>query len=210
MLVKTQSVCYSLIHAELRQFQRKLAAAPGWIRFPSPAPSSTEVLSIFLIFGDYILHGHRHRDRKKTFRRARMWANSVAVRIANGEMKALELTGEDRRVAPHPPGIDQTELPNGIRQPLLVKPHQAGRGPLANASSAQQIFRPLPPRIRSAWTMPVPWAASPCGSRMQSIRGAQIVTRRCGSSPSFTTWQCQNGKRASSTASSVVNVRLRP
>lgn len=47
---------------------------------------------------DYFLHGHRHRDRKNTFRRARMWANSVAVRMANGEMKALELTGEDRRI----------------------------------------------------------------------------------------------------------------
>lgn len=47
---------------------------------------------------DYSLHGQRCRDRKNTFRRARIWANSVAVKIANGEMKALELTGEDRRI----------------------------------------------------------------------------------------------------------------
>jgi hypothetical protein len=30
-------VCYSLIHAKLRQFQGKLAGGPGWIRSPSPA-----------------------------------------------------------------------------------------------------------------------------------------------------------------------------
>ena len=30
-------VCYSLIHAKLRQFQRKLAGGPGWIRIPSLA-----------------------------------------------------------------------------------------------------------------------------------------------------------------------------
>jgi hypothetical protein len=47
---------------------------------------------------DYSMHGKRCRDRKNTFRRARMWANSVAVKITKGEMKALELTGEDRRI----------------------------------------------------------------------------------------------------------------
>jgi hypothetical protein len=39
VLAKMQNVCYSLIHAKLRQFLRKLAGGPGWIRFPSPAPS---------------------------------------------------------------------------------------------------------------------------------------------------------------------------
>jgi len=37
-MVKVRIMCYLLIHAKLRQFLRKLASGPGWIRFPSPAP----------------------------------------------------------------------------------------------------------------------------------------------------------------------------
>src|SRR5947209_388622 len=47
---------------------------------------------------DYSRHGKRCRDRKNTFRKARTWANAVAVKIANGEMKALALTGDDRKI----------------------------------------------------------------------------------------------------------------
>ena len=34
MLFNIQIVCYSLIHAKLRQFLRKLAGGPGWIALP--------------------------------------------------------------------------------------------------------------------------------------------------------------------------------
>jgi excisionase family DNA binding protein len=33
-----QSICYTLIHEQLRQFQWKLAGGPGWIRIPSLSP----------------------------------------------------------------------------------------------------------------------------------------------------------------------------
>jgi hypothetical protein len=39
-LTKSLSGRYSLIHAKLRQFQRKLAGGPGWIRIPSLPPIS--------------------------------------------------------------------------------------------------------------------------------------------------------------------------
>ena len=38
-------VCYSLIYAKLRQFQRKLAGGPGWIRIPWLAPLQRGVFS---------------------------------------------------------------------------------------------------------------------------------------------------------------------
>jgi integrase len=47
---------------------------------------------------DYWLHGARHRDRKNSFRKARTWAVTIANKMANGEVEALELTGEDRRI----------------------------------------------------------------------------------------------------------------
>jgi len=47
---------------------------------------------------DYSLHGKRCRDRKKTFRNAKVWAEAVAIKLANGEMEALSLSGEDRRI----------------------------------------------------------------------------------------------------------------
>lgn len=47
---------------------------------------------------DYFNHGKRQRDRKNTFQKARIWAKTVALKIANGEMKSLALTGEDRRI----------------------------------------------------------------------------------------------------------------
>jgi integrase len=47
---------------------------------------------------DYSMHGKRCRDRRNTFRKARTWANAAAVKIANGEMKSLQLNGDDRRI----------------------------------------------------------------------------------------------------------------
>lgn len=47
---------------------------------------------------DYFNHGKRCRDRKNAFRKARTWAKTVALKIANGEMKSLALTGDDRRI----------------------------------------------------------------------------------------------------------------
>jgi len=47
---------------------------------------------------DYSLHGNRCRDRKSTLRKAKSWANAIAIKIANGEMEALALTGQDRRI----------------------------------------------------------------------------------------------------------------
>jgi excisionase family DNA binding protein len=40
VLVKIQIVFYSLIHAKLRQFLRKLASGSGWFRIPLLAPMS--------------------------------------------------------------------------------------------------------------------------------------------------------------------------
>ena len=45
VLAKMQIVCYTLIYAKLRQFQRKLAGGPGWIRIPSLAPSFYQPLT---------------------------------------------------------------------------------------------------------------------------------------------------------------------
>jgi hypothetical protein len=47
---------------------------------------------------DYSMYGRRCRDRRNTFRKARIWANEMAVKTANGEMKSLALTGEDHRI----------------------------------------------------------------------------------------------------------------
>ncbi|MDR3460079.1 MAG: site-specific integrase [Verrucomicrobiae bacterium] len=47
---------------------------------------------------DYSLHGTRCRDRKRTFRNAKTWANAIAIKLANGDMEALALTGQDRRI----------------------------------------------------------------------------------------------------------------
>ena len=77
-----------------------------------------------------------------------------------------------------------------------------------NCLNWAQGMRSLPPRVPSAGTTPVPWAVSLCGSRILIIHGARIVPRRCSSSPSSTTWPCQSPKKASSTASSAVDVRL--
>jgi hypothetical protein len=43
-----------LIYAKLRQFQRKLAGGPGWIRFPSPAPVFTKEFEVFSQHGKVV------------------------------------------------------------------------------------------------------------------------------------------------------------
>src|SRR5215471_21612209 len=53
-MVKVRIMCYSLIHAKLRLFLRKLADDPGWIRFPSPAPSMIQpmraIAAVLMLF----------------------------------------------------------------------------------------------------------------------------------------------------------------
>ena len=47
---------------------------------------------------DYSLHGKRCRDRKQSFRKAKAWADSMATKLANGEMEAPDLRGEELRI----------------------------------------------------------------------------------------------------------------
>lgn len=46
----------------------------------------------------YSLQGRRVRERRNTERRARAWAEAIAAKLAAGEMAALELRGDDRRI----------------------------------------------------------------------------------------------------------------
>ncbi len=62
---------------------------------------------------DYSNHGKRCRDRKNSFRKARTWAKTVAVKIANGEMQSLALTGEDRKIY-----LTSCENIKGLKVPL--------------------------------------------------------------------------------------------
>lgn len=47
---------------------------------------------------DYYVNGRRHRDRRNTERIARAHADAVLSKLVKGEMEALELSGEDRRI----------------------------------------------------------------------------------------------------------------
>lgn len=47
---------------------------------------------------DYHANGKRHRERRNTLRKARALADAVIAKLVKGEMEALELTGEDRRI----------------------------------------------------------------------------------------------------------------
>jgi integrase len=47
---------------------------------------------------DYYVNGKRHRDRRKTERKARAQADAVLAKMVKGEIEALKLTGEDRRI----------------------------------------------------------------------------------------------------------------
>jgi integrase len=47
---------------------------------------------------DYYVNGKRHRDRRKTEREARALADAVLSKLVKGEIEALEMTGEDRRI----------------------------------------------------------------------------------------------------------------
>ena len=46
----------------------------------------------------YSFHGVRIRERCNTLRRAKARADAAATKLARGEMQALELRGEDRRM----------------------------------------------------------------------------------------------------------------
>jgi len=43
-------------------------------------------------------HGRRIRERRDSLRKAKACAEAVATKLAHGEMRALELRGEDRRI----------------------------------------------------------------------------------------------------------------
>ena len=47
---------------------------------------------------EYSLHGRRCRERRTTERKAKACAEAAATKLAHGEMAALELRGEDRRI----------------------------------------------------------------------------------------------------------------
>jgi integrase len=47
---------------------------------------------------EYSLHGKRCRERRATLREAKACAEAAANKLAHGEMQALELRGEDRRI----------------------------------------------------------------------------------------------------------------
>ena len=47
---------------------------------------------------DYSVHGRRHKIRRKSQRKARAVAEAVATKLAAGELEALKLRGEDRRI----------------------------------------------------------------------------------------------------------------
>lgn len=47
---------------------------------------------------DYYANGRRYRERRNTPRKARALADAVVAKLVKGELQALELTGEDRRI----------------------------------------------------------------------------------------------------------------
>ena len=47
---------------------------------------------------DYYANGKRYRERRNTLRKARALADAVVAKLVKGELQALELTGEDRRI----------------------------------------------------------------------------------------------------------------
>jgi integrase len=47
---------------------------------------------------DYYANGRRYRERRNTARKARALADAVVAKLVKGELQALELTGEDRRI----------------------------------------------------------------------------------------------------------------
>ena len=46
----------------------------------------------------YYASGKRYRERRNTLRRARALVDAVVVKLVKGDLQALELTGEDRRI----------------------------------------------------------------------------------------------------------------
>jgi len=47
---------------------------------------------------EYSFHGRRIRERCNLLRKAKACAEAVATKLAHGELRALELRGEDRRI----------------------------------------------------------------------------------------------------------------
>src|ERR1035441_1596389 len=46
----------------------------------------------------YYASGKRYRERRNSLRRARALVDAVVVKLVKGDLQALELTGEDRRI----------------------------------------------------------------------------------------------------------------
>lgn len=49
---------------------------------------------------EYSFHGKRSRERRNSLRAAKACAEAAATKLARGEMEALELREEDRRILP--------------------------------------------------------------------------------------------------------------
>jgi hypothetical protein len=63
---------------------------------PSPLVVNGVKYPSFIV--DYYANGRRHRERCNTLRKARALADAAVVKLVKGEMQALELSGEDRRI----------------------------------------------------------------------------------------------------------------